>query len=136
MANTSCLDSEIFYKKLGEIKSSKKTKARKIKLFIDDNFYNDAVKWLETRNEDSKPKDRTNLTSQDVAIIKEKDGNWMVAKYYPRTEKKLINNVNYTKLFAKPIRILRTKEETSILTLTAQYTKNKSQSPADKNSLC
>ena len=74
------------------------------------------MKWLETRNEDSK--DRTNLTSQDVAIIKEKDGNWRVAKYYARTEKKLIKNVNYTKFFAKPIRILCTKEETSILTLT------------------
>ena len=47
-----------------------KKKGSKITLFIEDNFYNDAVKWLETRNEDSK--DRTNLTSQDVAIIKRK----------------------------------------------------------------
>ena len=45
-------------------------KASKITLFMDDNFYNDAVTWLETRNEDSKG--RTNLTSQDVAIIKKK----------------------------------------------------------------
>ena len=37
-----------------EVKASKKTKASKITLFIDDNFYNDAVKWLETRKEDSK----------------------------------------------------------------------------------
>ena len=65
MANTSCVDSEIFYQKMGEVKASKTTKASKITLFIDDNFYNDAVTWLETRNEDSK--DRTNLTSQDVA---------------------------------------------------------------------
>ena len=57
-------------KKLGEVKASKKTKVTKMTLFIDDSFYNDAVKWLQTRNEDSK--DRTNLTSQDVAIIKRK----------------------------------------------------------------
>ena len=70
MANTSWVDSGIFHKKLGEVKASKKTKASKITLFIDVNFYNDAVKWLETRNEDGK--DRTNLTSEDVAIIKRK----------------------------------------------------------------
>ena len=35
-----------------------------------------------------------------------------MAKYYPRTEKKLFKNINYTKLFGKPIRILRTKEKT------------------------
>ena len=58
-------------------------KASKIPLFIDDNFYNDAVKWLETRNEDSK--DRTNVTSQDVTIMKRKG--WRVAQYHPRTEK-------------------------------------------------
>ena len=51
MANTSCVDSEIFYKKIGEVKASKKTKASKITLFIDDNFYNDAGKWFKTRNE-------------------------------------------------------------------------------------
>ena len=61
MANTSCVDSEIFYQKLGEVKASKKPKPSKITSFIDDNFYNDAVTWLETRNEDSK--DRTNLTT-------------------------------------------------------------------------
>ena len=70
MANTSCVHSEIFYEKLGKVNASKTTKASKITLFIDDNFYKDAVKWLETRNEDSK--DRTNLTSQEVAIIKRK----------------------------------------------------------------
>ena len=68
MANTSCVDSEIFYQKLGEVKASKKPKPSKITPFIEDNVYNDAVTWLETRNEDSK--DRRNLTSQDVAIIK------------------------------------------------------------------
>ena len=44
MANTSCVDSKIFHKRLGEVKASKKTKASKITHFIDDNFYNDAVK--------------------------------------------------------------------------------------------
>ena len=77
MANTSCVDLETFYQKVGEVKASKKTKASKITLFIDGNFYNDTVTWLETRNEDSK--DRTNPTSQDAAIIKRKDGNWRVA---------------------------------------------------------
>ena len=43
-----------------------KYKSKKITLFIDDNFYNGAVKWLETRNKDGK--DRTNLTSQDVEL--------------------------------------------------------------------
>ena len=77
MANTGFVDSEIFYQKLAEVKVSKKPKPSKITPFIDDNFYNDAVAWLETRNEDSK--DRTNLTSQDVAIIKIKrmeTGGW------------------------------------------------------------
>ena len=68
----SCVDSELFYeKKWVKLKLPIKWK---ITLFIDDNFYNDAVKWLETRNEDSM--DRTNLTSQDmITIIKRKDGN-------------------------------------------------------------
>ena len=70
MANTGFVDSEIFYQKLAEVKASKKPKPSKITPFTDDNFDNDAVTWLETRNEDSK--DRTNLTSQDVAIIKRK----------------------------------------------------------------
>ena len=82
LANTSCVDSEIFYKTLGEGKASKKKKGSKITLFIDHNFYNDAVKWLETRNEDSK--DRTNQSSQDVAIIKRKgwklEGSKMLSK--------------------------------------------------------
>ena len=82
MANVSCVDSEIFYKKLGEVKASKKTKASKITLFIDDKFYNDAVKWLETRNEDSK--DRTNLTSQDAAIIKRKGWKLEGGKILPK----------------------------------------------------
>ena len=69
-ANTNCVDSEIFYQKLREVKASKKPKPSKITPFIDDNFYNDAVTLLETRNEDSKG--RTNLTSQGVAIIKRK----------------------------------------------------------------
>ena len=101
MANTSCVDLEIFYQKVGEVKASKKTKASKITLFIDDNFYNDTVTWLETRNEDCK--DRTNPTSQDAAIIKRKGWKLEGGKYYPRTEKKLFKNVNYTKFFAKPI---------------------------------
>ena len=64
MVNTSCVDSEISYQKLGEVKASKKTKASKIILFIDDNFYNDAVTWLETRNEDSKDKsDKSRLSN-------------------------------------------------------------------------
>ena len=95
---------------MGEVKASKKTKASKITLFIDDNFYNDA----ETRNEDSKDK-----TSQ---LSKEKDGNWRVAKHYPRTEKKLFKNVNYTKFFVKPIRILRTKEETRWTSISSEAT--------------
>ena len=66
MVNPSCIDSEIFYKTLSEVRASKKTKASIITLFIDDNFYNDAVKWLETRNKDSK--ERTNLTSPNIAI--------------------------------------------------------------------
>ena len=82
VANASCVDSEIFYKKVGEVKASKKTKASKINRFIDDSFYNDAVKWLETRNEDSN--DKTNLTSQNVEIIKGKgwklDGGKILSK--------------------------------------------------------
>ena len=46
LANIGCVDSEIFYKTLGEVKASKKRKGSKITLFIDDNFYNHAVKWL------------------------------------------------------------------------------------------
>ena len=94
MANTSCVDSEIFYQKLGEVKASKKTKASKITLFIDDNFYSDTVRWLETLNEDSK--DRTNLTSQDVAIIKRKGYNWRVAKYYPQERKRNCSKMSTT----------------------------------------
>lgn len=69
MANdeyASCVDSET----LGEVKASKKRKASKITPFIDDNFYNDAVKWLETHNENNK--DNTNLTCQDITTIKRK----------------------------------------------------------------
>ena len=73
-----------------------------------------------------------------------------MAKHYTRTEKNLLRNVNYTKLFAKPIRILRTKEETRWTSLSSettspyprkqnnslcksgQCTKNKSRLPAGK----
>ena len=88
MANTSCVDSEVLYKKLGEVKASKKTKASKITLFIDENFYNDAVKWLETRDEDSKG--RTNLTSQDVAIIQRKGWKLEVGKILSKHGKEIV----------------------------------------------
>ena len=148
LAKTSCVDSEIFYKTLGEVKASKKKKGSKLTLFIEDNFYNDAVKWLETRNEDSK--DRTNLTSQDVAIIKRKGWKLEGSKILSKNGKEKCENVNYTKFFAKPIRILRTKEETrwtstssettspypkkqnNSLCQSAQCTKNKSRLPAGK----
>ena len=65
------VDSETFYKKLDEVKATKKRKASKLTLFIDDNFYNDAVKWLESSNENNT--DNTNLTCQDIAIIKRKE---------------------------------------------------------------
>ena len=103
-----------------KLKLPKKTKASKITLFMDDNFYNDAVTWLETRNEDSK--DRTNPVSQDVAIIKRKGWKPEGGKNYPRTEKKLFKIVNYTKFFTKPIRILRTKEETRWTSISSETT--------------
>ena len=64
MADASCVDSEIFYKNWVKLKRPKRQRASKITLFIGDNFYNDAVKWLETRNEDSK--DRTIINRQNV----------------------------------------------------------------------
>ena len=99
MANKSCVDSEIFYKKLGEVKASKKTKASKITLFIDDNFYNDAVKWLETRNEDSK--DRTNLTSQDVAIIKRKGWKLEGGKILSKNGKEIVQKCQLHQVLCK-----------------------------------
>ena len=83
MANASCVDSEIFYKKLGDVKASKK--ANKIALFVDDNFYDDAMKGLETGNEDSK----------DKTITKRKGWKLEAGKIIPTTEKKLFKNVTF-----------------------------------------
>ena len=92
MAHTNCVDSEVFCKILGEVKASKKTKASKITLFIDDNFYNDAVKRLETRNEDSK--DRTNLTSED--FIERKGWKLEVAKLLSKNGKRNCSKMSTT----------------------------------------
>ena len=53
------------------------------------------MKWLETRNEDSK----------DRPINKRNGWKLQGAKIYPTTEKKLFKNVNYTKFFAKPMHL-------------------------------
>ena len=106
MANTSCVDSEIFYQTLGEVKASKKTTKQN--------------NHLETRNEDSK--DRTNLTSQDVAIIKRKGWKLEGGKILSSNGKEIVTNVKYTKFFAKPIRILRTKEETRWTSISSETT--------------
>ena len=45
------------------------------------------------------------MTSQDVAIIKRKGWKLEGGKILSKNGKKLFKNVNYTKFFAKPIRI-------------------------------
>ena len=107
MANTSCVDSEILYQELREVEASRKPKPSKITPFIDDNFYNDAVTWLETRNEDSK--DRTNLTSEQVAIIKGKGWKLEGSKILSKNGKEIFQKCQLHQVLCQ--RILRTQEE-------------------------
>ena len=132
-------------------KLQKMTKASKITLFMDDNFYNDAVTWLETRNEDSK--DRTNLTSQDVAIIKRKGRKLEGGKKLSKNGKEIVQKCQLHQVLCQAHSNIAHKgrdkmdkyikrnyesvsQEVIQLFVSPCSIHEKSRSPAGKNSLC
>ena len=49
-----CVESDLFYSKLEELKESKKAKSSKTTLFIEDSFFDETKTWLQTNPEERK----------------------------------------------------------------------------------
>ena len=59
-----CVESDLFYSKLEELKESKKAKSSKTTLFIEDSFFDETKTWLQTNPEKQKSLNLGKLTKQ------------------------------------------------------------------------
>ena len=63
---TGCVDSSLFYTKLEELKQSKKRKSSSTTIFIDNDFFDESKRWLQTAPEEKQHLNLDKLTKQKI----------------------------------------------------------------------
>ena len=62
-----CVDSTLFHTKLEELKQSKKRKCSSTTIFIDNDFFDESKRWLQTAPEEKQHLNLDKLTKQKIA---------------------------------------------------------------------
>ena len=62
-----CVDSTLFHTKLEELKQSKKRKSRSTTIFIENDFFDESRRWLQTAPEEKQHLNLDKLTKQKIA---------------------------------------------------------------------